>query len=597
MRKLLLIGVFTLGIFATKAQSQHNIIPKPQSYQQLEGNFLLEPPMKLWFSGFTTNTNAVRQIIDSAMPITQVYKAKKSNLVIELDTHISHEGYRLRITPKGIQISISSNAGLHYALMSMFQIGVTNRSDSMLLFFMYRGGKVEFNNGNATPRSKISLPCIEINDEPRFAYRGMHLDISRHFQNLEFVLKYAAMANLYRFNVIHLHLTDDQGWRFESKIYPKLNGISSMRYGSQVGPYGLHRFDTIMHGGIYKQTQLRTMVNTLNHGNITVIPEIEMPGHAMAALAAYPELSCVGGVSGKTLQGKDTLFAFEVAREWGVFDDVFCAGNEQTFTFLQTILKEVMETFPNSPYIHIGGDECPKERWKHCAKCQQRMKDLGLKDEHELQSYFIKRIERFLQDSGWYYDMNTGEKIKGRNIIGWDEILEGGLAAKATVMSWRGTEGGIAAAKQHHNAIMTPGKPLYFDHYQSQDSTEPHAIGGYNPVEDVYNYDPIPTGLPDSLHRYILGAQGNVWTEYMTTSKHIEYMTVPRMQALAETLWTAPEKKNYDDFVNRLSAHRAIWQKMDWNYAPQIFGEAASWNRNGNKTANPLTTFLTPQNP
>jgi hexosaminidase len=380
------------------------------------------------------------------------------------------------------------------------------------------------------------------------------------------------MASKYKINIVHLHLTDDQGWRFESKSYPQLNTISAFRSGTQVGPYSLQKFDTfggmLKYGGFYTQESLRDFSNhCIQNLGITVIPEIEMPGHALAALAAYPELSCTGG-------------PFETAKGWGVFDDVFCAGNEATFTFLQNILQETMRTFPNSPYIHIGGDECPKERWKHCPKCQQRMKDHGLKDEHELQSYFIQRIEKYLQDSGWYVN-TTGDTIQGRNIIGWDEILEGGLAPKATVMSWRGTEGGIAAAQQHHNAIMTPGKPLYWDHYQSKDSTEPHAIGGYNPIENVYAYEPIPATLPDSLHRYILGAQANVWTEYILSPEHVEYMVMPRLPALSEVLWSNPQQKDFTDFKRRLTFHRKDWNNI--NYCPIVFGEPATFFRNGNK--------------
>lgn len=467
------------------------------------------------------------------------YKKKVSRL----NTNLPAEGYKLIIEKKLITIEYADQNGLRYA----------NNSLSQLLNF-YRGNLI---------------PCMTITDAPRFPYRGMHLDVSRHYFHIDFLHKYAEMAAQYRFNVIHLHLTDDQGWRFESKRYPKLNSISSTRSGTQTGPYSLQHFDSLAYRGYYEQGQLNWFEMSCAHEfGITVIPEIEMPGHALAALAAYPELSCTGG-------------PFETAKGWGVFDDVFCAGNEATFTFLQNILQETMRTFPNSPYIHIGGDECPKERWKHCPKCQQRMKDNGLKDEHELQSYFIQRIEKYLQDSGWYFDFETGDSIQGRSIIGWDEILEGGLAPKATVMSWRGVEGGIAAAQQHHNAIMTPGKPLYWDHYQSKDSTEPHAIGGYNPVENVYAYDPIPAALPDSLHRYILGAQANVWTEYILTPEHVEYMVMPRMPALSEVLWSNPQQKDFNDFKRRLTEHRKDWYNI--NYCPTVFGEPATFFRNGNK--------------
>ena len=459
-----------------------------------------------------------------------------------INPNLPAEGYSLKITKKEIRVFYSDIQGLRYAIQTLEQLR------------------------NLSPNNKI--PCMTITDYPRFRYRGMHLDVSRHFFDSSFLYKYAAMAAQYRFNVIHLHLTDDQGWRLESKRYPKLNTISLTRSGTQTGPYSLQHFDTFTYRGNYSQECLQEYANWCHHiYGITVIPEIEMPGHALAALAAYPELSCTGG-------------PFETAKGWGVFDDVFCAGNEATFTFLQNILQETMRTFPNSPYIHIGGDECPKERWKHCPKCQQRMKDHGLKDEHELQSYFIQRIEKYLQDSGWYVN-STGDTIQGRNIIGWDEILEGGLAPKATVMSWRGTEGGIAAAQQHHNAIMTPGKPLYWDHYQSKDSTEPHAIGGFNPIENVYAYEPIPATLPDSLHRYILGAQANVWTEYILSPEHVEYMVMPRMPALSEVLWSNPQQKDFTDFKRRLVLHRKNWNNI--NYCPIVFGEPATFFRNGNK--------------
>lgn len=464
------------------------------------------------------------------------------------------EGYKLTIKRNNITLEYADRNGLIYGNNTLSQ-----------LMDLYVDEKI---------------PCMTITDSPRFHYRGMHLDVSRHFFDASFLYKYAEMAAKYRFNVIHLHLTDDQGWRLESKLYPKLNTVSAYRSGTQTGPYPLQHFDSMSYGGFYTQWMLTHFArDCFNQWGINVIPEIEMPGHALAALAAYPELSCTGG-------------PFETAKGWGVFDDVFCAGNEATFTFLQGILQETMRTFPNSPYIHIGGDECPKERWKHCPKCQKRMKDLGLKDEHELQSYFIQRIEKYLQDSGWYVDANTqdsgwyiyankGDNIRGRSIIGWDEILEGGLAPKATVMSWRGVDGGIAAAQQHHNAIMTPGKPLYWDHYQSKDSTEPHSIGGYNPVENVYTYDPIPAALPDSLHSYILGAQANVWTEYMLSPDHVEYMVMPRMPALSEVLWSNPQQKDFKDFTRRLTEHRTFWKYI--NYAPHVFKEPATFFRNGNK--------------
>jgi hexosaminidase len=311
-----------------------------------------------------------------------------------------------------------------------------------------------------------------------------------------------------------------------------------------IGRYSDHHIDTIRYGGYYTQDDIREIVKYAQSRHITIIPEIEMPGHALAALASYPEFSCTGG-------------PFEVAKEWGVFDDVFCAGNENTFKFIEDVLTEVCNLFPGK-YIHIGGDECPKTRWKTCSKCQKRMKDEGLKDEHELQSYFIRRIEKFLNS-------------KGKQIIGWDEILEGGLAPNAAVMSWRGEQGGIEAANQQHNVVMSPGSYCYFDHYQGDPELEPIAIGGYTPVEKVYDYDPVPAELNDSLEKYILGAQGNVWTEYILNEAHVEYMAFPRMCALAEVLWTPKEKKNENDFFKRLNEHFTFLDQWKVNHSKSIF--------------------------
>jgi hexosaminidase len=341
-------------------------------------------------------------------------------------------------------------------------------------------------------------------------------------------------------NVFHWHLTEDQGWRIEIKRYPNLTEIGAWRNGSMVGKYSDNNIDTIRYGGFYTQEDIKEVVAYATARHITVVPEIEMPGHALAALSAYPEYSCTGG-------------PFEVAKKWGVFDDVYCAGNDNTFTFIQNILDEVLELFP-SEYIHIGGDECPKTRWKECAKCQKRIADENLKDEHELQSYFIQRIEKYLNS-------------KGRKIIGWDEILEGGLAPNAAVMSWRGTEGGIAAAKQQHYVVMSPGKPCYFDHYQNpKKEEEPHAIGGLNTLEDVYNYQPVPNNLSDIEQTYIMGAQANVWTEYMTSFSHLEYMALPRMAAISEVLWSNSKNKNYEDFIQRLTHNVKLLDKLGANY-------------------------------
>ncbi|MEZ4806907.1 MAG: beta-N-acetylhexosaminidase [Flavobacteriales bacterium] len=385
--------------------------------------------------------------------------------LIRTDTLLPDEWYRLEVGAGGITISAPSERGLYRGSRTLAQL-------------LEQGSEVS------------SLPCLTITDHPRFPWRGMHLDVVRHFFPVDFVKRYIDLLARYKMNSFHWHLTDDQGWRIEIKSRPKLTEVGAWRSGSQVGPYARLEFDTVRYGGYYTQDEIREVVAYAAARHINVVPEIEMPGHALAALAAYPQVGCTGG-------------PYAVNRGWGVFEDVFCAGNDSTFSLLEDVLTEVMELFP-SPYIHIGGDECPKERWKECPKCQARMKAEGLKDEHELQSWFIQRIERFVN-------------AKGRKIIGWDEILEGGLAPNAAVMSWRGTEGGVAAAKSGHYAVMSPGSHCYFDHYQGDPANEPLAFGGYTTVQKVYSYEPIPAELNAEEAKYILGAQGNLWTEYILT--------------------------------------------------------------------------------
>ena len=442
---------------------------------------------------------------------------------IQPDTLLPDEWHTVQVRPDGITVSAPTEEGLFRGSRTVVQL-------------------LEHGRASGT------LPCLSITDHPRFGWRGMHLDVCRHFFGVEFVKKCIDLLARYKMNSFHWHLTEDQGWRIEIKQHPKLTEVGAWRKGSQVGPYSRREYDSIPYGGFYTQAEIVEVVEYARARHINVVPEIELPGHAMAALAAYPHLGCTGG-------------PYEVQRGWGVFEDVFCAGNDSVFDLLEDVLIEVMELFP-SPYIHIGGDECPKEAWKACAKCQGRMKSKGLKDEHELQSYFIQRIERFVNE-------------RGRKIIGWDEILEGGLAPNATVMSWQGTEGGIAAARSGHYAVMSPGSHCYFDHYQGDPANEPLAIGGYTTVQKVYSYEPIPAELKPEEHKYILGAQGNVWTEYILTSDHVEYMAVPRMLALAEVLWTPKEKRNEADFIARLEQEFPKLEAMKVNaskslYAPKI---------------------------
>ena len=432
----------------------------------------------------------------------------------------SDEAYELRVHRDEISITARKDgAGFFYGIQTLIQlIAVTQKSNEQVL----------------------TIPALTIKDAPRFKWRGMHLDVARHFFPKEFIMKYIDLLALYKLNTFHWHLTDDQGWRIEIKKYPKLTDVGAWRNGTMLGKYSDQKYDSLRYGGFYTQEDIQEVVAYARARYITIVPEIEMPGHAVAAISAYPYLSCTGQ-------------QIEVAKGWGVFDDVFCS-KESSFEFLQQVLEEVAELFPGK-YIHIGGDECPKTRWKTCTYCQTFIKQEGLKDEHELQSYFIRRIEKFL---------NT----KGKQIIGWDEILEGGLAPNAAVMSWRGIEGGVAAAKQKHAVVMSPGKPCYFDHYQTRDVTqEPLAIGGYNPIDSVYSYEPIPAALKPEEQKYILGAQGNMWTEYMLNEKQVEYMALPRMCAMAEVVWTKKENKNYADFSSRLKKQTWLLDRMQVNYA------------------------------
>jgi hexosaminidase len=366
------------------------------------------------------------------------------------------------------------------------------------------------------------------------------LDVGRHFFPISFIKKYIDILAMYKINTFHWHLTDDQGWRIEIKKYPMLTEKGHWREETMLGHYSDQKYDGIGYGGFYTQEQAREIVQYAAERYITVVPEIEMPGHAGGALAAYPFLGCSGG-------------PYEVKKSWGVHKDVFCAGKDETLDFLKNVLDEVMEIFP-SQFIHIGGDECPKDAWKQCSACQKRIKENGLKDEHELQSWFITRMDEYLTS-------------KGRRLIGWDEILEGGLAPQATVMSWRGIKGGIEAAKQKHDVVMTPTDFMYIDYYQSKDKeNEPLAIGGFLPVEKVYSYEPIPVELTSDEARYILGVQTNLWTEYVATTKKAEYMLLPRLQAQAEVAWTKKELKNYESFIKRLETDYKRLEKLGINY-------------------------------
>jgi hexosaminidase len=496
------------------------IVPRPAEALHRNGAFLLGSSAVIyadsdaqavakWFADQLHSEFGIAAQVVGGVPHGRAFR-------FLLDNSLPEEGYRLRIDPRSVVIA-GRPAGLFYGAQSVLQLAAAHAGPTFL------------------------LPAAQIVDQPRFAYRGLHLDTSRHMFPVEFLKRYLDWMARYKLNTFHWHLTDDQGWRIEIKQYPRLAEVASMRKETLVGhsPQST-TYDGKPYGGFYTQEQIRDVVAYARDRFITVIPEIEMPGHSLAALAAYPDLGCTAG-------------PFETATTWGVFQDIFCP-KDNTFQFLENVLAEVMELFP-SHYIHIGGDEVQKDRWKESPDAQAVIQREGLKDESELQSYFIRRIERFIAS-------------KGRRMIGWDEILEGGLAADATVMSWRGEDGGIAAARQGHDVIMTPDTYLYFDHYQADRTREPLAIGGMLPLDKVYSYNPTPSALNAEEQKHILGAQANVWTEYLADTRQVEYMLFPRLFALAEVVWSPQAARKYSDFLQRVPPQLARLKRQGVNYRP-----------------------------
>jgi len=522
--------IFLLFPVVLFCQNKTNILPTPQSVSQKKGEFKAPEIVNVYadirfkYGIYLLDAlNTYAQIL----PVPSVKKAKKGIAILFVDTFKNPESYVLEISKKGVKIMAGGDAGAFYALQSLRQLRKSQES------WLHDGFDFK-------PRKLGNLPCLKISDAPAFGWRGMHLDVSRHFFTVANIKKYLDIMAMHKMNVFHWHLVDDQGWRIAIDAFPKLTEVGAWRNGSMVGAYQNYKIDSVRYGGFYSKADIKEVVAYAAKLFITVVPEIEMPGHSLAAVASYPWLSCTG-------------MPQDVAKSWGGFADVFCAGNDSVLQFMQTVLDEVLPLFP-SKYIHIGGDECEKKRWKTCVKCQKRMADEKLKDENELQSYFIRRMERYLND-------------KGRILIGWDEILEGGLAPNAVVMSWRGTAGGEEAVKQGHKVVMSPGKPCYFDHYQSKDSTEPHAIGGFNPLSAVYNYRPVPESVLPSEAKLILGAQANLWTEYINTWEHLEYMAWPRGIALADGLWKGGNRDGYAKFLNALDLDLKRLEYLKINYA------------------------------
>ena len=538
MKKLVLfiLAVFSLSFFScneSPKQAAINIIPKPVHLTVHTGNFewnaktrivVIQPERLKFESQYLANIISRHTGFKPEIDTISNEKNTKNAIILHLSAKASNnqEGYELNVDKNSISILAPASKGIFYGIQSLLQLFPPSFYASV-------------------HQKEWKIPECFIQDAPRFPYRGMHLDVSRHFFPPADIKRYIDMMAMYKFNTFHWHLTDDQGWRIEIKKYPKLTEIGAWRDSTLIGRYGTKpRYDKKRYGGFYTQKQIRDIVHYASQRHITIIPEIEMPGHSGAALAAYPELACTPG-------------PFHVLTHWGGTKNIYCP-KEKTFRFLENVLTEVMELFP-SKYIHIGGDEVRKARWKESKLCQRLIKKYHLKNEDGLQSWFIRRIGKFLN-------------AHGRKMIGWDEILEGGLPPHATLESWRGIKGGIEAARQGHDVIMAPGSYTYFDHYQANRKFQPLAIGGFTTLKKVYSYEPVPKVLNAAQAKYILGTEGCVWTEYIPTFKKVQYMVLPRMAALAEVDWTPAKEKNWPDFQRRIHEHFQIYKALGYNYCP-----------------------------
>lgn len=551
MRFTLVLIIALASCFHGNAQynpQRYPVIPRPQTILPLSDNFPLSSAVTI----VTEEKSGKKECEFFRQQVLQLYNFNlrygkyagfQPYIYVQLDSSfVPSEGYRLIVTKQGIDV-YGTRAGIFYGLETVLQLIQKDPTGTSLI-----------------------IPGCSIIDYPRFAWRGMHLDVSRHFFPAENVKEYLRYMAMYKLNTFHWHLTDDQGWRIEIKKYPLLTSIGSWRNATLIGHYSAQpaRYDSTRYGGFYTQDEVKEIVRYADSLHITVVPEIEMPGHASALLAAYPAFGC------KSSGG------YRVEGTWGVFEDVLCP-KEETFTALFGILDEVCALFPGK-YIHIGGDECPKEEWKTNKTCTDLVQSLKLKNVDSLQSWFTQRIANYLV-------------TKGKNAIGWDEILEGGLADGAAVMSWRGEEGGIAAAKAHHNVVMSPGGYCYFDHYQSRNANEPLAIGGYLPIEKVYSYDPVPASLSAEEKKYIMGVQANVWTEYIPTFSQVQYMVFPRMAAIAEVAWSKTNVKSFNDFVPRISTHMTLYDKMKVNYSRALFEIRPAYSSSSNGILLSLTSY------
>lgn len=517
-----------LSCAAFGAGPEVNIVPKPLSVTPGAGTFTVTASTVIGVGKNAELRRSARIFAGEVAPVVGgvMKTAAEGDVRLAVDGSLEAEAYTLAVTPSGVEVRGGTPQGVFHGLQSLRQLVIDGEG---------------------------VVPAVTVSDKPYFAHRGGMLDPCRHFWTVDEVKEYIDILAIHKLNKFHWHLTDDQGWRIEIKKYPELTRVGSVRGETLIGHHHTSsEYDKTPHGGYYTQKQIREIVKYAADRYITVIPEIELPGHAVAALTSYPWLGCKGE-------------GYEVRRRWGISKEVFCPGKETTFEFLQNVFAEVLELFP-SEFIHIGGDECPKVRWEKCPVCQAKIRELGIEGddkhaaEYYLQSYVTARVEKFLNEHG-------------RRIIGWDEILEGELAPDATVMSWRGSEGGIAAARLGHDAIMTPTSHFYFDYYQARDiENEPFGIGGYVPVEKVYAYEPIPDTLSQELGAHILGVQANLWAEYIKTPEHQEYMLLPRMAALSEVQWCDRGSREWTRFAGALSHIVDIYERMGYNYSPVVFG-------------------------
>ena len=526
------VGLLMCGCQMKEVINEYNVVPLPVTMSEQQGRFYLNSDVPIVVnasqevkhiaSGLSTT---LLDIAGLKLKPTDELHENVPSIVFDSIPGMEKEAYKLSVTPQLIKITASAPNGFYYGLQTLYQLLPVD------VYCKERARNAEW-----------SVPCVEIEDAPTFRYRGAMLDVCRHFASIDYIKKFIDVLAAHKMNTFHWHLTDDQGWRIEIKKYPKLTEIGSQRSETMVDYFYTHypfKYDGKPHGGFYTQDEIKEVVAYAQSKYITVIPEIELPGHALAAIASYPELSCTPDST------------YEVCKLWGVFDQVFCP-TDTFFQFMEGVMAEVVELFPSS-YIHIGGDECPKTAWEQCEHCQKLIRELGLENditpnpvdgrkhtkEEKLQSYIVSRVEKYLNS-------------KGRNIIGWDEILEGGLAPNATVMSWRGVEGGMTAAKAGHDAIMTPNPYAYLDHYQEEPEIAPVTIGGYNTLKKTYSYNPVPADADSLVKQHIIGVQANCWAEYMPTEDNRDYQIFPRLIAISETGWTPMKKKNFTSFCNRM---------------------------------------------